>query len=141
MIEQLLIKGLSLGAIYAMIAIGFCLLWQSSRLVNFAQGEFVTLPAFFMIFFYSILKLPFAPAILCAILLSAFVLGYVMKKTIVDTLIARGNTPFVVTTIALGFFIKVCVHSVAANATEWTVAKAGSHSRDWEGWGRKVSGV
>lgn len=106
MIEQILIKGLSLGAIYAMIAIGFCLLWQSSRLVNFAQGEFVTLPAFLMVFFFSILNLPFAPAIIAAILVSAFLLGYVMKKTLVDTLIARGNTPFVVTTIALGLFIK-----------------------------------
>jgi branched-chain amino acid transport system permease protein len=106
MIEQILIKGLSLGSIYAMIAIGFCLLWQTSRLVNFAQGEFVTLPAFLMIFFYTILKLPFAPAIIIAIIVSTFILGYVMKKTLVDALIARGNTPFVVTTIALGFFIR-----------------------------------
>ena len=106
MIEQLLIKGLSLGAIYAMIAIGFCLLWQSSRLVNFAEGEFVTIPAFLMVFFYSVLNLPFAPAIIAAIIVSAFLLGFVMKKTLVDALIARGNTPFVVTTIALGFLVK-----------------------------------
>jgi branched-chain amino acid transport system permease protein len=106
MIEQLLIKGLSLGAIYAMIAIGFCLLWQSSRLVNFAQGEFVTIPAFLMLLFCSVLKVPYAPGILIAIILSAFLLGFVMKKTLVDPLIARGNMPFVVTTIALGFFVK-----------------------------------
>ena len=106
MIEQVLIKGLSLGAIYAMIAIGFCLLWQSSRLVNFAQGEFVTIPAFLMLLFCSVLKVPYAPGILIAIILSAFLLGFVMKKTLVDPLIARGNMPFVVTTIALGFFVK-----------------------------------
>lgn len=106
MIEQLLIKGLSIGAIYAMIAIGFCLLWQSSRLVNFAEGEFVTIPAFLMVLFFSVLNVPYAPAILIAILISAFLLGYVMKKTLVDALMARGNLPFVVTTIALGFFVK-----------------------------------
>jgi len=106
MLEQLLIKGLSLGAIYAMIAIGFCLLWQTSRLVNFAEGEFVTIPAFLMVLFYSGFNLPYAPAILAAILLSAFLLGFVMKKTLVDALMPRGNTPFVVTTIALGFFVK-----------------------------------
>jgi branched-chain amino acid transport system permease protein len=106
MIEQLLIKGLSLGAIYAMIAIGFCLLWQTSRLVNFAEGEFVTIPAFLMVLFYSVLHLPYALAIMTAMLLAALLLGLVMKKTLVDALITRGNTPFVVTTIALGFFVK-----------------------------------
>jgi branched-chain amino acid transport system permease protein len=106
MIAQLLIKGLSLGAIYAMIAIGFCLLWQASRLVNFAQGEFVTIPAFLMVLFYSGLNVPFAPAILIAIIISAFLLGFGIKKTLVDALIGRGNLPFVVTTIALGFFVK-----------------------------------
>ena len=106
MIEQLLIKGLSLGAIYAMIAIGFCLLWQTSRLVNFAEGEFVTIPAFLMVLFYSVLHFPYPLAILTAILLAALLLGLVIKKTLVDALITRGNTPFVVTTIALGFFVK-----------------------------------
>jgi len=106
MIEQLLVKGLSLGAIYAMIAIGFCLLWQTSRLVNFAEGEFVTIPAFLMVLFYSVLGVPYALAILVAILLAALLLGFGMKKTLVDALITRGNTPFVVTTIALGFFVK-----------------------------------
>jgi branched-chain amino acid transport system permease protein len=101
-----LIKGLSLGAIYAMIAIGFCLLWQTSRLVNFAEGEFVTVPAFLMIFFYSIMGLPLILAILIAILVSAFLLGYGTKIILVNPLIARGNTPFVVATIGLGFFIK-----------------------------------
>jgi len=106
MLPELLIKGLSLGAIYAMIAIGFCLLWQTSRLVNFAEGEFVTIPAFLMVLFYTGLGVPYAPAILTAILLSAVLLGFVMKRTLVDALIARGNTPFVVTTIAFGFFVK-----------------------------------
>ena len=106
MIEQVLIKGLSLGSIYAMIAIGFCLLWQSSRLVNFAEGEFVTIPAFLMLLFCSVLHLPYAPGIMAAIIVSAFLLGFVMKKTLVDALMPRGNLPFVVTTIALGSFVK-----------------------------------
>jgi len=46
---QLLISGLATGAIYALIAVGFTLLWQTSKPVNFAQGEFVMLPAFFVL--------------------------------------------------------------------------------------------
>ena len=46
---QLLVSGLATGAIYALIAVGFTLLWQTSQTINFAQGEFVMLPAFFML--------------------------------------------------------------------------------------------
>ena len=59
---QLFIAGISIGAIYAMAAIGFVLLWQTSNTINFAQGEFVVLPAFAMVLFWMILKLPFAVA-------------------------------------------------------------------------------
>jgi len=40
---QLCLAGVSIGAIYAMAAIGFVLLWQTSNTINFAQGEFVVL--------------------------------------------------------------------------------------------------
>ena len=46
---QLVIAGLATGAIYALVAIGFTLLWQTSQTINFAQGEFVMLPAFFVL--------------------------------------------------------------------------------------------
>jgi branched-chain amino acid transport system permease protein len=106
MIAQLLIKGLSLGAIYAMISIGFSLLWQTSRTINFAQGEFVTLPAFLMVLFYIVLHVPFIPALILTIFLSAFLLGFLMKKTLVEPLIERGVLPLVVATIAVSFLIR-----------------------------------
>ncbi|TAG77696.1 MAG: branched-chain amino acid ABC transporter permease, partial [Betaproteobacteria bacterium] len=46
---QLLISGIAIGSIYAMAALGFTLLWQASGTINFAQGEFVMLPAFSML--------------------------------------------------------------------------------------------
>jgi branched-chain amino acid transport system permease protein len=48
---QLTISGLATGAIYALAALGFTLLWQASGTINFAQGEFVMLPAFMMLAF------------------------------------------------------------------------------------------
>ena len=44
---QIILSGLATGSIYALAAIGFTLLWQASQTINFAQGEFVMLPAFF----------------------------------------------------------------------------------------------
>ena len=48
---DLLVAGLATGAIYALVAVGFTLLWQTSQTINFAQGEFVMVPAFIMLFF------------------------------------------------------------------------------------------
>ena len=51
---QLLLSGLASGSIYALAALGFTLLWQASGTINFAQGEFVMLPAFMMLGFMAI---------------------------------------------------------------------------------------
>jgi len=48
---QYLVSGLTLGSIYAMIALGFTLIYNATGIVNFAQGEFVALGALFAIFF------------------------------------------------------------------------------------------
>jgi branched-subunit amino acid ABC-type transport system permease component len=48
---QFFFSGLATGAIYALAALGFTLLWQASGTINFAQGEFVMLPAFMMLAF------------------------------------------------------------------------------------------
>ena len=48
---QLFVSGMATGAIYGLAALGFTLLWQASGTINFAQGEFVMLPAFMMLAF------------------------------------------------------------------------------------------
>ena len=103
---QLLIAGLATGAIYALAAIGFTLLWQTSQTINFAQGEFVMLPAFFALAAMKWFDLPFSLALLLAMTLSVLLLGLLFKSVIVDPLIGRGVLPLVISTIALGLFLK-----------------------------------
>jgi branched-chain amino acid transport system permease protein len=81
---QLLIAGLATGGIYALVAIGFTLLWQTSQTINFAQGEFVMLPAFFMLGAMSVLGVPFWGAVVIGIVVSAIVLGVLFKRLLVD---------------------------------------------------------
>ena len=50
---QLFFSGLATGSIYALAALGFTLLWQASGTINFAQGEFVMLPAFMLLGFFT----------------------------------------------------------------------------------------
>ena len=66
---QLFFSGLATGAIYALAALGFTLLWQASNTINFAQGEFVMIPAFVMLFFITTLGVPLWLAFLftCAV--------------------------------------------------------------------------
>ena len=103
---QLLIAGLATGAIYALAAIGFTLLWQTSQTINFAQGEFVMLPAFFALAAMKWFDLPFSLALLLAMTLSVLLLGFMFKTVIVDPLIGRGVLPLVISSIALGLFLK-----------------------------------
>lgn len=102
---QLFLSGLSTGAIYALAALGFTLLWQASGTINFAQGEFVMLPAFMMLAFLSA-GLPLLPSFLLACLVAVFVLGWAFKRGIVDPLFKYGMMPIVVATIGLSIAMR-----------------------------------
>jgi branched-chain amino acid transport system permease protein len=103
---QLVIAGLATGGIYALAAIGFTLLWQTSQTINFAQGEFVMLPAFFALAGMTWFGLSFSLSLLLAITLSVLVLGFAFKAVVVDPLIRQGVLPLVISTIALAIFLK-----------------------------------
>jgi branched-chain amino acid transport system permease protein len=102
---QLLVSGLATGAIYALIAVGFTLVWQTSQTINFAQGEFVMLPAFFILAAMN-LGAPFWLSTLMGIMLSILILGFLFKTIIVDPMLRHGVLPLVISTIALSLFLK-----------------------------------
>jgi branched-chain amino acid transport system permease protein len=102
---QLVVSGFATGAIYALMAVGFTLLWQTSQTINFAQGEFVMLPAFFVLTAMHF-GAPFWPAVLIALLASIIVLGLMFKALVVDPVIRRGVLPLVISSIALSLFLK-----------------------------------
>ena len=103
---QLTIAGVSIGAIYAMAAIGFVLLWQTSNTINFAQGEFVVLPAFAMVLFFVILRFPFVAAMLATVIVSTLLLGVGVKELLVTRLLKMGVLPLVIATIGLSLLIR-----------------------------------
>ena len=104
---QLVIAGLATGAIYALAAIGFTLLWQTSQTINFAQGEFVMLPAFFALAGMKWLGLPFSRRGLARHHARDADAGpRSSRPIIVDPLIRQGVLPLVISTIALAIFLK-----------------------------------
>jgi Branched-chain amino acid ABC-type transport system, permease components len=106
---QLILSGLAAGSIYALAAVGFTLLWQASQTINFAQGEFVMLPAFFVLVGMTVLGMPMWPSVLFALVVSLLILGVLFKKLIVEPMLPHGTLPLVIATIALGLLLKESV--------------------------------
>src|SRR4249920_2166042 len=92
---QLLFSGMATGAIYGLAALGFTLLWQASGMINFAQGEFVMLPAFAMLGFAS-LGAPLLASFVLTCVVAVIGLGWVFKRAIADPLLRHGLMPVVV---------------------------------------------
>src|SRR3990170_4981577 len=105
MIPQLFVGGLLSGAIYALAAMGFVLLWQASRTINFAQGEFIMLPAFGVVLFQEVLKLPF-PAAVGLTVLGSMAMGLVVKQFIVQPLLRRDILAIVIATLGIALFAR-----------------------------------
>ncbi|APW37855.1 branched-chain amino acid ABC transporter permease [Rhodoferax koreense] len=102
---QLFFSGLSTGAIYALAALGFTLLWQASGTINFAQGEFVMLPAFMMLAFMN-MGAPILVSFALSVVLAVIVLGWLFKRGLVDPLFKYGMMPIVVATIGLSIAMR-----------------------------------
>ena len=107
-IVDLVIAGLATGAIYALVAIGFTLLWKTSQTINFAQGEFVMLPAFFALAALN-LHAPLWGALLVGLGAAMLVLGLLFKCAVVDPMLKHGVLPLAICTMALSIFLKESV--------------------------------
>ncbi|ARN20517.1 branched-chain amino acid ABC transporter permease [Piscinibacter gummiphilus] len=102
---QLFLSGMATGSIYALAALGFTLLWQASGTINFAQGEFVMLPAFMMLAF-SAMGAPLILSFLFTCAVAVLVLGLGFKRGIADPLLKFGMMPIVVATIGLAIAMR-----------------------------------
>ena len=102
---QLLLSGTATGGIYALAALGFTLLWQAGGTINFAQGEFVMLPAFGMLAFLHFGS-PLWVAFLLTCVFAVVILGWAFKRGIADPLLRFGMMPIVVATLGLSIAMK-----------------------------------
>jgi branched-chain amino acid transport system permease protein len=103
---QLLFAGIATGAIYALAAIGFTLVWQTSQTINFAQGEFVMLPAIMALAARDLLGLPFWAAAILATAAFLLLFGFGFKRFLVDPMLKHGVLPLAIATMALSILMK-----------------------------------
>ena len=76
---QQLINGISLGSIYALIALGYTMVYGIIKLINFAHGDIYMVGAYVGFFATTTLHLPFFPALLLA-MVSAALAGMIIEK-------------------------------------------------------------
>lgn len=106
---ELLVSGIVLGLIYALVALGFVLIYKASRVVNFAQGELLAIGAFAAHFFLVALKLPFLLAFPLALGFTA-VVGYTLERAFLKRLVGQPIISVIMATIGLAFFLDGVLH-------------------------------
>lgn len=100
-------SGLVIGCIYGLIALGYSLIYRASGLMNFSQGDILTIGAFMGYTFYSMLKLPFIVAFILTVLVQV-ALGMLLERGIIRRLIGK-NVDFiyvVLATIAVSYIMQ-----------------------------------
>src|SRR3954468_15542052 len=95
---QFVFSGLTVGAVYALVGLGFTLIYNSSGIINFAQGEFVMLGGMITVF-ATLAGVPLFWAALIAIVATT-VVGIALHRCAIEP--ARGASPVVLIMITIG---------------------------------------
>jgi branched-chain amino acid transport system permease protein len=107
-LEQYLLSGLTTGAIYALVALGFAIIYNASHVINFAQGEFVMIGGMAAVAFFEA-GLPLPVAVVLSIG-AATLVGLALEKLAVEP--ARGAS--VVTLIIITIGASILLRGLAA---------------------------
>lgn len=101
---QFLLSGVTVGAVYALVALGFTIIYNASDVVNFAQGEFVMLGGMITVMAYTA-GAPLPLAALAAVVATA-ALGVAMNKLAIEPARGAPVVSLVIITIGASIFIR-----------------------------------
>ena len=105
MLVPQLINGLTQGSLYALIAIGFVIIFGTMNLVTFAHGEVYMVGAFVGAFALTLWQLPWFVALLLG-MAAAWILGFLIEKVAFRPLRTSGHMPPLLITIGLSIMLK-----------------------------------
>ncbi|NLP43997.1 MAG: branched-chain amino acid ABC transporter permease [Peptococcaceae bacterium] len=102
---QQLINGLSLGSIYALIALGYTMVYGIIQLINFAHGDIMMVGAFIGWFCTTVLKMAFLPALIISMTITA-ILGMLIERIAYKPLRKSTRLAALITAIGMSFFLE-----------------------------------
>jgi branched-chain amino acid transport system permease protein len=101
---QFLFSGVTVGATYALAALGFTLIYNASNVINFAQGEFIMLGGMLAVFF-TVSGLPLPVALALAIIVPAIV-GVLVEKLAIEPVKGAETVTLIIITIGASLVIR-----------------------------------
>jgi branched-chain amino acid transport system permease protein len=102
---QYLITGITVGSIYAMVAVGFNIIYNVTEIINFAQGEFVMLGGLFMVSLHVAIGLPLILAFPATVLLVTMV-GVILDRVAISPIRRPTVLSLIIATIAASILLK-----------------------------------
>ncbi|MBD3304751.1 branched-chain amino acid ABC transporter permease [candidate division KSB3 bacterium] len=105
MLAQQLINGITQGSIYALVAIGFVLIFGTMNMVSFSHGETFMIGAFIGFFIIQFLELPFLIALIAAFI-GGWIVGIVTELIAFRTLRGATHMPPLLVTIGISIILK-----------------------------------
>ena len=105
---QFLLSGLSMGSIYALVALGFVLIYKSTSILNLAQGEFLMVGAYICLSMTLDFKLNFIASFLITMFFSV-ILGLVVERIVLRPLIGEPIISVIMVTLGLTYILRGAV--------------------------------
>lgn len=102
---QYVITGMTIGSVYAMVAIGFNIIYNVTEIINLAQGEFVMLGGLVMVFMHVTIGLPLAAAFGATILIVTLV-GLLLDRLAIRPIKQPSVLTLIIATIAASIVLK-----------------------------------
>src|SRR5437588_3281155 len=108
---QLLFAGLALGSLYALVALGFVVIYKATGVINFAQGGLVLLGAYLTYNAHHTWHVPFALAVPTAMMLCAL-FGVAVERLVLRRMVGQPVFAVIMVTVGLLFIIEQVVTGI-----------------------------
>lgn len=108
---QQLINGLSLGSIYALIALGYTMVYGIIKLINFAHGDIYMLGAYIGFIMITVFGLGFFPALICA-MAGCAIIGVLIERIAYKPLRNATRITALITAIGVSYFLEASTQRV-----------------------------
>ena len=107
---QLVLNGI-IGSIYALVGLGFVIIYKSSSILNFAQGEFLMLGAYVCLAIFTTARVPFVAAFALTLLFSVM-LGVLLERVLLRPMIGEPVISVIMLTLGLSSVLKAVVQGI-----------------------------
>jgi len=108
---QLVIQGLAVGSVYALVALGFVLIYKASSVINFAQGELLMVGAYICLALLTTFQVPFWAAFFLTMAFSV-ALALLIERLVLRPMIGEPAISIIMITIGLSLVLKSSIAAV-----------------------------